>query len=69
MEKYYIIREDGSSIFALPYPKDFCIHCLCLLIEDGQRYRLMSFANPAPFSCQQLPKLDYSSPAKMEKAT
>lgn len=42
MEKYYIIKEDGSSIFQLPYPKDFCIHCLCLLIEDGQRYRLLS---------------------------
>ena len=41
MEKYYIIREDGSSIFELPYPKDFCIHCLCLLIDDGQRYRLL----------------------------
>ncbi len=44
MKKYYIIREDGSSIFELPYPKDFCIHCLCHLIEDGQRYRLMSSA-------------------------
>lgn len=42
MKKYYIIREDGTSIFQLPYPKDFCIHCLCLLIEDGQRYRLLS---------------------------
>lgn len=60
MKKYYIIREDGSSIFQLPYPKDFCIHCLCLLIEDGQKYRLMSFANSAPFPCQQLPGLDYS---------
>ena len=44
MEKYYIIRDDGSSIFVLPYPKDFCIHCLCLLIDDGQRYRLLSSA-------------------------
>ena len=42
MEKYYIIRVDGSSIFELPYPKDFCIHCLCLLIEDGHRYRLLA---------------------------
>ena len=42
MKKYYITRPDGSSIFALPYPEDFCYHCLCLLQNDGQRYKLLS---------------------------
>lgn len=42
MKKYYIIRPDGSSIFALPYPEDFCIHCLFLLQNDGHRYKLLS---------------------------
>ena len=42
MKKYYIIRPDGTSIFALPYPEDFCYHCLFLLQNDGQRYKLLS---------------------------
>lgn len=51
--KYYILREDGSSLFSLPYPADFCYHCLGLLIEDGQRYRLLAFAN-TPIQCLPL---------------
>lgn len=61
MEKYYIIREDGSSIFALPYPKDFCIHCLCLLIEDGQRYRLLDSTLLCPLFISAEKKLKFSS--------
>lgn len=62
MEKYYIIREDGSSIFELPYPKDFCIHCLFLLQEDGHRYILLHslFAFQDRFSCS-----DISSPGRI----
>ena len=33
MEKYYIIDSHGSSVFMLPYPKDFCVHCLVLLLD------------------------------------
>lgn len=51
--KYYILREDGSSLFSLPYPADFCYHCLGLLIEDGQRYRLFAFAD-TPIHCLPL---------------
>lgn len=51
MNKYFIIREDGSSIFALPYPKDFCIHCLLLLIDDGQSYRLLSCSELISLPC------------------
>ena len=44
-KKYYIIRPDGSSVFSLPYPEDFCAHCLILLMdrEDTRQYRLVSF--------------------------
>lgn len=38
---YYILREDGTSIFLLPYNLDFCIHCLFLLQEDGHHYTLL----------------------------
>ena len=31
---YYILKSDGSSIFENPYPFDFCIHCLMLLIDN-----------------------------------
>ncbi len=37
---YYIIREDGSSIFELPYREDFIYHCLiCLLNRADERQR------------------------------
>lgn len=67
MNKYYIIREDGSSIFMLPYPEDFCYHCMFKLIDTGERFRLLRFdesinffANPllrtdsTPFPCQRV---------------
>lgn len=44
MDKYFIIREDGSSLFLLPYPLDFCIHCLFHLIETGEKFRLLCFS-------------------------
>ena len=31
---YYILRNDGSFIFELPYPLDFCLHCLFNLIDN-----------------------------------
>lgn len=43
MKKYYIIREDGSSLFALPYPKDFIFHCLVKLVDiTDEQFTLMS---------------------------
>lgn len=68
MKKYYIIREDGSSIFQLPYPLDFCIHCLCLLIEDGQKYRLMSLADSTPLSLSAVTEALLHCPGEMEIA-
>lgn len=45
MEKFYIIRADGSSVFELPYPKDFCVHCLILLLNSSEeRFELLSSA-------------------------
>lgn len=45
---YYIILQDGTSIFEQAYPYDFCIHCLfCLLDNEDERYRhpqLMTFS-------------------------
>lgn len=40
--KYYIIREDGTSIFEQPYCEDFIYHCLIHLIDrtPNERYRL-----------------------------
>lgn len=60
-EKFYIIRPDGSSIFCLPYPKDFCIHCLCLLIEDGIKYKLLSSSISVPFPCQRVTERHYTT--------
>ena len=43
MKKYYIICEDGSSLFALPYPEDFIFHCLVNLLETSEeQFTLMS---------------------------
>ena len=35
MKKYYIIREDGSSIFEQAYSEDFIFHCLFSLLETS----------------------------------
>lgn len=42
MNKYYIIREDGTSVFMLPYEEEFIYHCLIHLIDrtPNERYRL-----------------------------
>ncbi|MBE6811097.1 MAG: hypothetical protein E7521_08605 [Ruminococcaceae bacterium] len=42
MKKYYIIREDGSSIFEQAYPEDFVFHCLIHLLDrtSEETYRL-----------------------------
>ena len=45
---YYIILQDGTSIFEQAYPYDFCIHCLFRLLDnEDERYRhpqLMTFS-------------------------
>lgn len=44
---YYILKNDGTSLFVQPYPFDFCMHCLMLLIDSDdvtlQNCRLMHF--------------------------
>ena len=44
MEKYYIIDSHGSSLFLQPYPKDFCVHCLVLLLDarPQEPFKLLS---------------------------
>lgn len=44
---YYIIREDGSSIFELPYREEFVYHCLIKLFDtaENQKFRLLQFAD------------------------
>lgn len=44
---YYLVDGTGSSVFSLPYPKDFLIHCLVILSynQDTSDYRLL----PCPF--------------------
>lgn len=32
--KYYLVSSSGSALFTLPYPEDFCYHCLHLLIDN-----------------------------------
>ena len=42
--KYYLIQPDGTSLFSLPYEKDFLIHCLIILMGrdiDTTGYRLL----------------------------
>lgn len=52
--KYYIIREDGSSVFMLPYPEDFCYHCLFKLLDvTDENFRLMRFVEASEFSAVQ----------------
>lgn len=31
---YYILKNDGTFLFELPYPLDFCLHCLFNLIDS-----------------------------------
>lgn len=57
---YYIIREDGSSIFSLPYREEFIYHCLiCLFNRDiNEKFKLLEFAentlifNIIPITCK-----------------
>lgn len=48
---YYIIREDGSSIFEQAYPEDFIFHCLINLLDrTNERLSLLSFGSlPSEF--------------------
>lgn len=42
MKEYYIIKEDGTSLFEQAYCEDFVFHCLIQLIDrtPAVRYRL-----------------------------
>lgn len=41
---YYIIRENGTSIFELPYREEFIFHCLIHLLDvSNEKYRLLEF--------------------------
>ncbi len=44
---YFIIREDGSSIFQLPYCEEFVYHCLIKLLDtaENQKFRLLQFVD------------------------
>lgn len=55
MKKYFIIRPDGSSVFLQPYPFDFCMHCLFLLLDSSdEHYQLLNFADVLSTSSVQL---------------
>lgn len=55
MEKFFIIRPDGSSIFLQPYPFDFCMHCLLKLIDvSDEKYYLLNFDETSLVSSVQL---------------
>ncbi len=43
---YYIIRENGSSIFELPYREEFIYHCLIKLLDiaENEKFMLLEFA-------------------------
>lgn len=54
MKKYYIIRQDGSSLFRLPYEEEFIFHCLIKLLDTSdEKFRLLSFADTLDFSAVQ----------------
>lgn len=61
MKKYYILRQDGSSIFTQPYPEDFVFHCLVLLLDrtPDETYRLCEI------DCSQLKQLSLYLPIKI----
>ena len=62
---YYIIKNDGTSIFEQPYPFDFCIHCLFQLIDSSdpllQNCRLVQLNFNNVRSSQRLPAVRVSS--------
>ena len=37
MELYYIVDSNGNSLFKQPYCKDFCIHCLVMLLDRAPK--------------------------------
>lgn len=60
MKKYFIIKEDGSSLFALPYPEDFVYHCLIKLLDrTDEQFKLLSFQDPS--ALQQASPLSLSA--------
>lgn len=57
MKKYYIIREDGSSIFEQGYGREFIFHCLIKLLEtSNDYYRLLEIDECCKFIAVQAPK-------------
>ena len=48
---YYILKNDGTTLFEHPYCLEFCLHCLFHLIDTQdpnlQNCRLLHFEVPA----------------------
>lgn len=65
MKKYYIIREDGSSVFEQPYCEDFIFHCLFCLLDTAptEKFKLCHIdtaqLHPLPLSADK--KLRYAA--------
>jgi hypothetical protein len=56
MKYYWIIKENGTALFELPYPEDFIYHCLIKLLDSSsEQYKLL------PFPYQQVTDLLPSS--------
>ncbi len=54
MKKYFIIRQDGSSIFKLPYQEEFIFHCLIILLDrTDEPLRLLRFVEAPELSAVQ----------------
>ena len=46
MKEYYIIKDDGSSLFEQAYQEEFIYHCLILLLDNSnEHFRLLWFEN------------------------
>lgn len=54
MKKYYIIRQDGSSLFRLPYDEEFIFHCLIKLLDiTEEKFRLLRFVEASELAAVQ----------------
>lgn len=42
MKLFYLVSPNGSRLFQLPYPEEFCYHCLLLIIDTPLEYRLVA---------------------------
>lgn len=54
MKLYYIIRQDGLSVFEQGFPLDFIMHCYYNLIERSEEhYQVISIAESLPICAVQ----------------